>query len=143
LRAAFQTSTGPNLSVDVILSWVVDTPTTVECDFGNRDIGTSGYTSLGLFRLALGILLAYSTQPLRFGVYLGAVGMLFSMVYGAVTFGVYVFGGIAVPGFTTIALLVISLGSVQLLLLGIIGIYLGEQHRRSMSQPAYFIINAG
>lgn len=139
LRGAFKSVNGPTVSVDVILSWVVTNVETVECQFKSREDGNSGYTKRALIKLAMGILLSYTTRPLRAGIYLGFGGVVLSLIYASVILARYFFGGIAVAGFATTTLLVLFIGSVQLLILGVLGVYMGEQHQRGMRQPAYFI----
>lgn len=141
-REAFRSATGPNVSVDVILSWIVDSVATRYCDFNPRTDGVSGYSTRKLIGLAFGVLIAFSTRPLSAGVYIGVAGVSIAVIYALAILARFLVGGISVPGFATIALLVLFLGSLQLLILGLIGTYLGQQHRRSMSQPAYFVVRA-
>ena len=143
LREAFTSTKGPNVSVDIILGWVIDNPHTFETEFNVRTDGKSGYTQKALLKLALSILLTQTVRPLRAGIHLGIFGVAGSLVFGLFILGNYLFGGIAVPGFATTILLILLLGSLQLFILGIIGLYVGEQHKRGMRQPAYFIANPG
>ena len=139
LREGFKSVSGPTVSVDVILSWVVDRVETFECEFKSREDGVSGYTKKALVKLALAILLTYTTRPLRAGIYLGFAGVTASLIFATVILARYVIGGIAVAGFTTTTLLVLFIGSVQLLILGVLGVYIGEQHQRGMRQPAFLL----
>jgi hypothetical protein len=51
----------------------------------------------------------------------------------------YILGDIEVPGFATIALLVTSIGSIQLVTLGIFGEYLASIHQKAIGKPHYMI----
>lgn len=139
LREAFRSARGPNVSVDIILGWVIDNPQTIETEFNVRVDGKSGYNQKALIKLALSLLLTQTARPLRAGIHLGIFGVAGSLIFGLFILANYLFGGIAVPGFATTILLILLLGSLQLFVLGIIGIYVGEQHKRGMRQPAYFI----
>lgn len=141
-RDAFGAASGPNVSVDVILSWVVDEVDSFVCEFSNRGDGESGYSRRNLVKLALAILLTYTTRPLRSGVYLGAVGVAVSICFAGAILGNFLLGGIAVPGFVTTTLLILSLASLQLLVLGIVATYVGELHQRGTRQPTYFIVRS-
>ena len=143
LRGAFESVSGPTVSVDVILSWVVDRVETFDCEFKSREVGASGYSTSALIKLALGVLVTYTTKPLRAGIYLGFTGVTLSVIYASVILIQYLFGGIAVAGFATTTLLVLFIGSVQLLILGVLGLYVGEQHRRGMRQPAFLLREDG
>lgn len=140
-RDAFRTVAGPNVSVDIILSWVVDSVESMICEFNTRSAGKSGYSRRNLVKLALAILLTYTTRPLRSGVYLGSIGVALAIVFAAVILGTFLFGGITVPGFVTTTLLTLSLASLQLLVLGIVATYVGELHQRTTRQPTYFIVH--
>ena len=139
LRAGFQSTQGPNVSVDIILGWIVDSPKAFGAEFNFRSDGKSGYNKNTLFKLALSILLTQTIKPLRAGIYLGILGILSSLVFGLTILASYFFGGVAIPGFATTILLILLLGSLQLFILGVIGLYVGEQHKRGMRQPTYFI----
>lgn len=139
LRVAFESVAGPNISIDVVLSWVVDKVETVECVFKPRELGVSGYSTRSLIGLALSVFLSYSTRPLRAGIYLGAFGVAVAIGYGGLIGFQYIVGGITVAGFATTTLLILFLGSLNLLILGILGLYIGEQHERGMQRPAFLV----
>ena len=86
--------------------------------------------------------MATSTQPLRFATYLAAIVAGVTLLYGAWVLLMY-FGAFGaanpVPGWTSVILVVAMLGSMQLLVLGIIGEYLGRVLRETRRRPPYII----
>lgn len=138
-REAIQGYGGPTVAVDVALAWVVSEVRGYVANFRPRVDGESGYSGLARFRLALSFLLAQSTAALQLGIYLGLVGVLSAMVLAGRILYLSLTDALFVPGFATTILVILFVGSIQLLLLGIIGRYVGLQHRRSIGQPAYFV----
>lgn len=139
-RRAFSGLHGPNVSVDIILSWVVGSVVSVEVDYQERAQGVSGYSHKKLLNLAMTYLIAQSVGPLRFGLFAGLFGLLVTVGSGIFTLFSFLVGGVREPGFTTVALLVALTGSLQLFILGILGEYIGQQHRRGMSFPLNFVL---
>jgi glycosyltransferase involved in cell wall biosynthesis len=139
-REVFLGLPGPHVSVDIVLSWVVNSVSAVPVVFQPRASGKSGYSTFALVRLAFVYLLTHSIAPLRLGLLLGFFGFVSSFVAGVAVFVNYLLGNISEPGFTSIALMVALLGSAQLLVLGILGEYVGQQHRRGMAVPLAFVL---
>jgi hypothetical protein len=138
-RGAIQRYAGPAVAVDVALGWVVSEVRGYDASFRARADGESGYSGLARFRLALSFLLAQSSAGLQLGIYLGLFGLLSALVLGVRTLYLSLTDALFVPGFATTILVIVFLGSIQLVLLGIIGKYVGLQHRRSIGQPSYFV----
>ncbi len=138
-RESLANSLEPGIAIDVALSWVVNTVDSVECDFQWRDQGTSGYRGLARVKLAVSYFVTHTTAPLQFGIYLGFFGVFITVLFAAIILIQYVVGAIEVPGFVSTLLTVLFIGSIQLLLLGILGKYVGQQHRRGLGQPLFFV----
>lgn len=103
-----------------------------------RYAGTSKYSFLRLVRLALDGLLSYSFIPLRMAYFAGAVVSISSFLLAAFYIAQRLFGGSAIPqGFTTLAVLVLFLGGVQLVFVGVLGEYLGRVYEEVKNRPIY------
>lgn len=139
-RRAFDGIPGPTVSVDIVLSWVVGPTKSVYVDYQERSHGVSGYSLVTLFRLALTYLTSHSVGPLRLSFVAGLAGLILTAGSGVFTLVSYLAGRISEPGFTTVALLVAFTGSLQLFILGILGEYIGQQHRRGISFPLNFVL---
>ena len=59
------------------------------------------------------------------------------MIYSLVVLFEKLFYGIAVPGYATIIVLILLLGSMQLFCIGIIGEYVGKIFEQSKNRPIY------
>ena len=103
-----------------------------------RFAGETKYPLRRMLLLAFDAITGFSTVPLRFAAHLGmAFGLLgiVSMVYVLSSW----FSGRAVQGWTSVASLVLILGSVQLLVLGIFGEYLGRMFIELKGRPLFVI----
>lgn len=128
-------------TLDVIINWNTTKISWTRVTMSKRSIGKSNYRLTSLVRFALDMVTNYSTRPLRIATISGAFGFIVSMCL-AIYFGLqWLDGNVKVPGFTTLAILTCTLGSIQLLALGIIGEYLGKIHEKSSSRPAFTIRN--
>jgi dolichol-phosphate mannosyltransferase len=100
--------------------------------------GQSAYTLRRMLSLAGAGITSSSIAPLRLSLVLSVtVGL------GALAFAVYALlrwaFGDAVPGWTSILVVVALLGAMQLFVLGVIGEYLGRVLRQTQGRPAYLV----
>ena len=138
LRDVFVTYTGPEVLVDVLLSWGTTRFGSVEVEENLRPVGHSNYTFMKLVHVALLVLTSYTTLPLRFASVIGFIFTLFGLgvfIYVLVTY--FVAG--SVPGFSFQASLIAIFSGVQLFALGIIGEYLARVFDRTGGRPTYTI----
>ena len=103
-----------------------------------RAAGESKYPFRKLLRLALDAMTSFSTKPLVVATYLGAAVALIALLL-AVYSTVEWFRGHTPPGWTSIIVVVLLVGSAQLFVLGIIGEYLGRLVVQSKNRPLFII----
>lgn len=125
--------------VDVVLHWSTTRFSSVEVDMQKRKGGKSNYSISGLFKFAAQMITGYSTRPLKLATLIGFSSFIVSILAAVVVLIERILGKIKVPGYTTLVLLVLILGSIQLFALGIIGEYLGRIHEKTMGKPLFVI----
>lgn len=103
-----------------------------------RQHGTTTYTLRRMVSLALNGLTSFSTVPLRFAAVLSLVTFLAAIIHTFVVLSAY-FSGNAVPGWSSLMIMVMMLSSVQLLCLAIIGEYVGRIFMQTKNRPRYII----
>lgn len=138
LRMAFENYQNPNVILDVLLSWGTSRFAAVTVREDPRGAGGSNYNFMRLFRVAMTILTAYSTRPLRAASLIGFAFTLFGLGVFAYVVYIYFFLG-SIPGFPFLASLIALFSGVQLFALGIIGEYLSRVFDRSMDRPTYVV----
>jgi len=120
-------------------SWVGFYQTEMEYDRDARFAGEIKYTFFKLLKLALDGIISFSYVPLRvvaiFGFFvscLGFLGILFVLYLRLLT-------DTTVPGTTTIIILVLFIGGVQLIATGIGGEYIGRIYDEVKNRPQYVV----
>lgn len=103
-----------------------------------RFAGTTKYPLSKMIKFSIDAITSFSIRPLRVAAHAGfAVGLAaFAMIIYAL-FN-FVFGN-SVDGWTSIIIVILSIGSVQLVLMGIIGEYLGRLYIESKGRPLFII----
>ncbi|MCP5519062.1 MAG: glycosyltransferase family 2 protein [Verrucomicrobiales bacterium] len=100
--------------------------------------GTSSWTVWQLVSLAVSAIVAFSSVPLRLILYLGVLFLLLGLGVGARAVWMY-FDGTAVSGFTTVILLQVIMGGIVMIMLGILGEYVGKVFEEVKRRPRYLI----
>ena len=104
-----------------------------------RFSGQTKYSFSKMFRFALTGITSSSAKPLYFSIYIGAFLAVFSFVYGLYAIYVSIFTTEAVAGWTSTIASILFIGGIQLMMLGIVGIYLGKLFSESKKRPNYII----
>lgn len=106
---------------------------------GDRVAGSSNWNFFSLFNLAIEGITSFTTSPLRFASVLGFliafVSFCFLVYY---LFKTLLFGD-PVQGFTTLIVVILFLGGIQLLCIGILGEYIGRIFNESKHRPVYLV----
>jgi len=102
-----------------------------------RVAGKTKWNFRKLFNYALEGIIGFSTAPLRLSVYLGSFTALAALVYLIIVVIEKLACGIDIPGYATIIVLILLLGSMQLFCIGIIGEYVGKTFEQSKDRPIY------
>ena len=82
-------------------------------------------------------IIGFSTKPLRYSIYIGSVTAVAAILYLLWVIVEKLFWGIDVPGYATLIVLTLLLGSVQLFCIGIIGEYVGRTFEQAKDRPIY------
>ncbi|MEI6899769.1 MAG: glycosyltransferase family 2 protein [Bacteroidota bacterium] len=104
-----------------------------------RNSGKSSFTFMKLIKLAIDSFVSFSFAPIRFISYLGVIVSLIGFIYSLVLIFNKLFLGIGPTGWTSIMVVVLFLGGIQLITLGIIGEYVWRGVEESRSRPLYII----
>ncbi|MFO7657206.1 MAG: glycosyltransferase [Bacteroidales bacterium] len=122
-----------------LISWLgVKNQEIIDFEAPSRFAGKSKYSTRKLLLLAINSIISFSIKPLRIASYIGIIAAFTSMILGIIftidflTSKTYQF-----TGYGTTILMVIFIGSVQLIVLGIIGEYLGRIHMEVKNRPLY------
>jgi glycosyltransferase involved in cell wall biosynthesis len=121
-----------------LVSWMGFAQTFVPYEADRRFAGKSKYTLRKMIRFALDGLTSFSAKPLRVSLYLGflfAVFGLFYALYAIINHS----SGNTMPGWTSLLIMILLIGGLQLISLGIIGEYLARVYHETKNRPLYFV----
>jgi dolichol-phosphate mannosyltransferase len=121
-----------------LISWIGMKQVPLLYDRDARLAGETGYSLVKMLRLAVDAVTGFSIIPLRIASYAGLVTGAMSMLLLAYTLGSWLLGR-TVDGWTSLASIVLVVGSVQLLVLGLIGEYLGRLFMEAKRRPLFVV----
>jgi glycosyltransferase involved in cell wall biosynthesis len=121
-----------------MVKWTGFNQTSIKYKPNQRIAGETSYNIIGLFLLAIKSIVSFSVKPLYLVIYIGILFVFLSLCY--LPYILYsAFMGIAVSGWTSLIMIVIFLGGFQLIMLGIIGYYIGELFLEVKNRPTFII----
>ena len=104
-----------------------------------RADGRSTWNLRSLIGLSIDGLTGFSVAPLRFATMLGLLLALTAFLYGAeILYETWVYGA-RIPGYPSLFVGVMVLGGVQLIMLGVVGEYIGKILYEIKGRPVYFV----
>lgn len=122
-----------------IIPWMGFKQTVVPFTANERFAGTTKYTFKKMLKFATTGVTAFSVKPLKLSIYLGTIIALGAFIYGLYALYVHLFTDNAVTGWTSVIISVLFVGGINLLMLGIIGEYLGKLFIENKRRPNYLI----
>ena len=122
-----------------LFSWVGFKQTAVYYDRMPRSEGRSRFNYWRLWNFALDGITAFSSLPLRIWGYVGVAISLAAFLYAAFLAALRLARGINTPGYTSLMVVILFLGGVQLITLGVVGEYLTRVYNEVKGRPLYIV----
>lgn len=120
-------------------SWVGFNQIGVEYDRDARYAGTSKYTLRKMLRLALAGYIGFSVMPLRMATWLGFLSAGVGFVIAVWALVTKIMNIPSPRGWASTLSVILFVGGVQLLMLGVIGEYLGRVYDEVRRRPLYIV----
>ncbi len=121
-----------------LVKWTGFKQISIEYEPGQRQWGSSKYTLKKMMRFALQGITSFSTRPLYAATYIGFVFAMLATLYIPYAFYSHFFGH-TISGWTSVIVTIAFFGGLQLMILGIIGIYLGKLFMQNKQRPVYIV----
>ncbi|HXW40500.1 MAG TPA: glycosyltransferase family 2 protein [Xanthobacteraceae bacterium] len=122
-----------------LASWIGFRQMRIDYEPQPRLDGRSTWNTRRLIGLSVNGLTAFSVAPLRLATLLGAVLALVAFGYGLkIVYETLVYGE-QVPGYPSLFVGVMVLGGVQLVMIGVVGEYIGKIMEEIKARPVYFV----
>ena len=120
-------------------SWIGFRQTGVTYRREARRTGETKYPTRKMFGFAADAITSFSSAPLRFVSRLGFIVVVFCVIYLGYTLYLRLFTDRTVQGWTSVIVLVLLIGGMQLLSLGIIGGYIARIFEEVKRRPLYLV----
>lgn len=122
-----------------LFSWIGFPTATLDYENVLRTRGASAWSFRRLVDYGVDGVLSFNNKPLRVAIYLGALVALLSAIYIAALVAAVVVRGVDVPGYLTLISAVCLFGGLQLLLVGVVGEYVGRIYFEVKRRPHYLV----
>lgn len=120
-----------------LIPWLGFRQTSIPFEAPPRAAGRAKYTFAKSARLALDGITSFSFYPLRRIGMIGAMVSMAAFLYAAFAVGIHLAGVATVPGWTSILSCLLFLGGCQLLVLGVLGEYIGRILEEVKGRPTW------
>jgi glycosyltransferase involved in cell wall biosynthesis len=121
------------------VEWVGFKKSVVAYTPAERFSGTAQYSWSKLFALALNGITSFSIKPLRVSAVIGAFISFLAFCYAIYAIYIFFFTDKAVTGWASLLVSMLFLGGLQLLMIGILGEYIGKIFIQSKGRPDYVV----
>ena len=121
-----------------MVSWVGFAQTPINYERSERFAGETKYPFRKSLILAFNAIVSFSYIPLRLASYLGFGTSIFAGIYIVLIIALKILG-INVPGYTSMMATILLLGGSQLVVLGIMGEYIGRIFEQGQNRPLYLV----
>ncbi|HVB89974.1 MAG TPA: glycosyltransferase family 2 protein [Beijerinckiaceae bacterium] len=125
-----------------MFAWLGYRQTTVPFDRAARMAGETKYPLSKMIRLASDALISFSEAPLRAALWSGISVSLVALAYGCYVVGLWLTDANLVPGWSSTIVVTSLLCGVNLLMTGIMGLYVGRIYSEVKERPLYVIDQA-
>jgi glycosyltransferase involved in cell wall biosynthesis len=122
-----------------LATWIGFRQLRIDYEPAPRTDGRSTWNMRSLIALSLNGLTSFSVAPLRFATMLGLLVAVVALLYGCKIIYETIVYGERVPGYPSLFVGVMVLGGVQLIMLGVLGEYIGKVLYEIKGRPVYFV----
>lgn len=127
-----------------MVQWIGYRSTVLPYVPAERIAGDTKYSFRKMLRLASDGMFSFSLAPLRLGLLIGFVFIILAVVEGGYVLSFWLRGDVSslVPGWSSLILVLTISSGISMLLLGILGIYIGMIFQEVKRRPVYLMKNA-
>jgi glycosyltransferase involved in cell wall biosynthesis len=122
-----------------LFAWVGFRQTAISYQRDPRFAGETKWNYWRLWNLAIEGITSFTVAPLKVSTYLGMATAGFAFCYGTYIVLKTLAFGRDLPGYPSLMVVVLFLGGIQLIVLGLIGEYLGRVFNETKQRPLYYV----
>lgn len=120
-----------------IFSWIGFNTEYMYYNVEKRFSGKTKFTSIEQIKYALTGITNYSIKPLYLSTFIGIIISTLSFIYILITLFQVLINGKDVPGYASLLIVTLLLGGLNLIFIGIVGMYVGKNYIESKNRPIY------
>ena len=120
-----------------IFSWIGFNTKYLNYDVEKRFSGKTKFGFKNQIKYAITGITNYSIKPLQLSTIIGAIISLLSLIYILITLIQVLIFGKDVPGYASLLISILFMGGIELIFIGILGIYLGKTYSETKNRPIY------
>ncbi|WP_028548740.1 glycosyltransferase family 2 protein [Paenibacillus sp. UNC451MF] len=128
-----------NRFVRGLVSWVGFRQTAVEYERDERLAGETHYPLKKMLKLSLDGITSFSYKPLKLASYLGFILSISGFIYMLYVLYAKLFTDAAIPGWTSITIIQLFFNGFILIMLGVVGEYIGRIYDETKGRPLYIV----
>ncbi|MBY8877648.1 glycosyltransferase family 2 protein [Actinacidiphila acidipaludis] len=122
-----------------LFSWIGFDTVTFDYRNAAREAGETKWRFGALVNYGMDGLISFNNRPLRLAIYLGMLMAAIAAAYAVVVTALAMIEGPDVPGYVTLLVAIVGLGGLQMLMLGLIGEYIGRIYYETKQRPHFLV----
>ena len=122
-----------------LINWLGFEHYGIKYDPEERSAGKTKYSTLKMLKFALEGITGFSVKPLHISISVGAIITFFAFSYGIYALIIRIFTDRSIEGWASLLITISFIGGIQLITIGIIGIYIGSLFMADKERPNYII----
>jgi dolichol-phosphate mannosyltransferase len=135
---AFKQFNESNTSIMALVMWMGFRQERIYYDKQARASGVSGWSFEMKMKLAIDSITSFTYKPIRMMTYFGMIVAVIGFIY-AIAVIIYALAGNPPSGWTSLMVVLLVIGGVQMLMMGVLGEYLWRAFDESRNRPRYLI----
>jgi hypothetical protein len=122
-----------------LYSWIGFRTAVIEYENQDRIAGSTRWRFRELINYGIDGILSFNSRPLRLSIWLGAAVTAVAFAYALWVLGDAIWHGNPVPGYVTTICIVVGFGGIRMIMLGVIGEYLGRIYLETKRRTHFLI----
>jgi len=122
-----------------LFAWIGFETAVVDYRNVSRAAGTTKWRLRDLFNYGVDGVVSFNYRPLRLSIWFGVLVTAVAVVYSLWVLGSAIVNGNSAPGYVTLICAISGFGGVQMILLGVIGEYLGRIYAETKRRPLFLL----